>query len=278
MQNVTVGDITIGDGQPLCVIGGPDVIEDQAGLEEIAETMAEITARLGISFIFKASYEKDNRGSERSYRGPGVTKGLEMLAKVRDKVGCPITSDSHDAQQVEPAGEVLDLLQVPAYLCQQTSLLLKFGETGKPVNVKKGQFLAPANMGSAVGKLQSTGNRQILVTERGTCFGYNKLISDLTCVPILRDLGVPVVYDATHIVRNYGFPSEDMVNGGSPHFVPPLVRAGIAAGANALFLETHPKPEDAKCDASSMWPLHKMEGLLTQAKAIHEVMRGWGEA
>lgn len=278
MENVSVNGLTIGEGQPLCVIGGPDVIEDQDTLDRIAETMCALTADLGISYIFKASYTKDNRGSASSYQGPGLKQGLEMLAKVRDKFGCPITSDSHNVDEIDAAAEVLDLLQVPAYLCQQTSLVLKFGASGKPVNVKKGQFVAPSNMSSAVGKIRSTGNHQVLVTERGTCFGYNKLISDMTCIPILRDLGVPVVYDATHIIRNYGYPSEDMEHGGSPEFVPALVRAGVAAGANALFLETHPTPEVAQCDASSMWRLEDMPGLLQQAKTIHDVMRGWGEA
>ena len=278
MENVSVNGITIGEGQPLCVIGGPDVIEDQDTLDRIADTMCEITARLGITYIFKASYTKDNRGSEESYQGPGLQRGLEQLAKVREKFGCPITADSHTLEEVDSAAEVLDLLQVPAYLCQQTSLLVKFGETGKPVNVKKGQFLAPGNMSSAVGKLRRTGNRQIILTERGTCFGYNQLVSDVTCVPVMRELGVPIVYDATHIVRNYGFRSEDMERGGSPEYVPALVRAGIGAGANALFLETHPQPEIAKCDASSMWRLDKMEKLLTQAKTFHDLMREWGEA
>lgn len=277
MDNVTVGNITIGEGQPLCVICGPDVIENQATLDHVAETMCELTARLGISYIFKASYEKDNRGSEQSYRGPGMAKGLEMLARVRDRFGCPITSDTHRAEEVGPSAEVLDLQQIPAYLCQQTSLVLAFGEAGKPVNVKKAQFLEPGNMKSAVGKLRSTGNRQIILTERGTCFGYNKLISDVTCIPIMRELGVPVAYDATHIIRNYGYPSSDMERGGSPQFVPALVRSGIAAGAHALFLETHPKPSAAECDASSMLPLDQMEKVLVQAKTIHDHMRAWGE-
>ena len=275
MENVTVGDISIGRGEPLCVISGPDVIEDMGTLEHIAETLCDITTRVGVSLIFKASYEKDNRSSGTSYIGPRRDKGLEMLAKIREKYGCPVTADTHRMEDVGPAAAVLDLMQIPAFLCQQTSLVVKFGEAGKPVNVKKGQFLSPQSMAGAVGKLRSTGNRQILLTERGTCFGYNRLVSDLTSIPIMQGLGVPVVYDSTHIIRHGGYPSEDMVNGGSPQFVFHLVRAGIGAGANALFLETHPKPEIARCDAASMLPLDQMEPLLVQAKALHDRMQEW---
>lgn len=278
MDNVTVGDITIGAGQPLCVIGGPDVIEDMRTLEQIAETLCDLTARLGLTYIFKASYEKDNRSSATSYRGPGMEVGLRMLAAIRDKYGCPITSDTHRIADVAPGAAVLDLMQIPAFLCQQTSLVLAFGEAGRPVNIKKAQFLSPQAMAGPINKVRSTGNRQIMVSERGTCFGYGHLVSDVTCIPIMQGLGVPVVYDATHIIRHNAYPSEDMARGGSPHLVPHLVRAGVGAGANALFLETHPNPAVAKCDASSMYRLDLMEELLTQAKAIHDKMREWQEA
>jgi 2-dehydro-3-deoxyphosphooctonate aldolase (KDO 8-P synthase) len=178
-------------------------------------------------------------------------------------------------EDVDRAMEVLDIIQIPAFLCQQTSLLLKVGETGRVVNIKKGQFIAPESMAGAVKKIHSTGNHQILLTERGTCFGYNKLISDFCSIPILQEIGCPVIFDATHVVRNYGIPSEDP-RGGSPQYVPHLTRAAVAVGCNGLFLETHPKPSQALCDASSMIPLNEMETLLRQTKTIHDVVRGWG--
>jgi 2-dehydro-3-deoxyphosphooctonate aldolase (KDO 8-P synthase) len=256
------------------LIAGPCVLESEAVVMETAKRLKDLCGSLGIPLIFKASYEKDNRGSEKSYRGPGVEKGLEMLARVRKRFGVPVLSDIHRVEDVDQAKGVLDVLQVPAFLCQQTSLLLKVGEAGKPVNIKKGQFIAPEGMAGAVKKIQSTGNHQVLLTERGTCFGYNKLISDYCSIPIMQDIGCPVIFDATHIVRNYGIPSEDP-RGGSPRFVPHLSRAAVAAGCNGLFLETHPDPNQALCDASSMIPLDRLEVLLRQTKAIHDMVRSW---
>ncbi len=269
MNEVRVGEIRIGRGNPLVLIAGPCVLEGEAIALEIAKRLKEICLELNIPFIFKASYEKDNRSSEKSYKGPLLKEGLRILRKVKEKVRVPVLSDVHRAEDVSQAKEVLDIIQVPAFLCQQTSLLLKVGESGKVVNIKKGQFIAPENMVGAVKKIYSTGNHQVLLTERGTCFGYNKLISDLCSIPI------PVIFDATHIVRNYGIPSEDP-RGGSPRYVPHLTRAAVAVGCNGLFLETHPEPEKALCDASSMIPLKEMEGLLRQAKSIHDMVRGWG--
>ena len=274
MEEVRVGGIRIGKGQPLMLIAGPCVLESEAVVMETAKRLKDLCGSLGIPLIFKASYEKDNRGSEKSYRGPGLEKGLEMLARVREKFGLPVLSDIHRGEDVDQAKGVLDVLQVPAFLCQQTSLLLKVGEAGKPVNIKKGQFIAPEGMAGAVKKIQSTGNHQVLLTERGTCFGYNKLISDYCSIPIMQDIGCPVIFDATHIVRNYGIPSEDP-RGGSPRFVPHLSRAAVAAGCNGLFLETHPDPNQALCDASSMIPLDRLEVLLRQTKAIHDMVRSW---
>ena len=274
MEEVRVGEIRIGKGQPLMLIAGPCVLESEAVVMETAKRLKDLCGSLGIPLIFKASYEKDNRGSEKSYRGPGVEKGLEMLARVRKRFGVPVLSDIHRVEDVDQAKGVLDVLQVPAFLCQQTSLLLKVGEAGKPVNIKKGQFIAPEGMAGAVKKIQSTGNHQVLLTERGTCFGYNKLISDYCSIPIMQDIGCPVIFDATHIVRNYGIPSEDP-RGGSPRFVPHLSRAAVAAGCNGLFLETHPDPNQALCDASSMIPLDRLEVLLRQTKAIHDMVRSW---
>jgi 2-dehydro-3-deoxyphosphooctonate aldolase (KDO 8-P synthase) len=275
MNEVKVGQIRIGKGNPLVLIAGPCVLEGEAMALEIAKKLKGLCDTLKISFIFKASYEKDNRGSEKSYTGPGLEKGLQVLSTVKEKVGVPVLSDVHRAEDVDQAKEVLDVIQIPAFLCQQTSLLLRVGKAGRVVNIKKGQFVAPENMAGAVKKVHSTGNRQILLTERGTCFGYNKLISDFCSIPILQEIGCPVIFDATHVVRNYGIPSEDP-RGGSPQFVPHLSRAAVAVGCNGLFLETHPDPNKALCDASSMIPLREMEALLRQAKTIHDMVREWG--
>ncbi len=275
MNEVRVGKIRIGKGNPLVLIAGPCVLEGEAIVLEIAHRLKELSGILKIPFIFKASYEKDNRGSEKSYIGPGLEEGLKVLAKVKEKVGVPVLSDVHRMEDVDRAKEVLDVIQVPAFLCQQTSLLLKVGEAGRVVNIKKGQFVAPENMAGAVKKIYSTGNRQVLLTERGTCFGYNKLISDFCSIPIMQEIGCPVIFDATHVIRNYGIPSEDP-RGGSPQYVPHLSRAAAAVGCNGLFLETHPRPSQALCDASSMIPLNEMENLLRQAMAIHDLVRAWG--
>jgi len=274
MNEVRVGEIRIGKGNPLVLIAGPCVLEGEAIALEIAKQLKELCGSLKIPFIFKGSYEKDNRGSEKSYIGPGLEEGLRVLAKVKEKVDVPVLSDVHRIEDVDRAKEVLDIIQVPAFLCQQTSLLLRVGESGRVVNIKKGQFVAPENMAGAVKKIYSTGNRQVLLTERGTCFGYNKLISDFCSIPIMQEIGCPVIFDATHVVRNYGIPSEDP-RGGSPQYVPHLSRAAVAVGCNGLFLETHPRPSQALCDASSMIPLNEMEGLLRQTKDIHDMVRGW---
>jgi 2-dehydro-3-deoxyphosphooctonate aldolase (KDO 8-P synthase) len=274
MNEVRVGEIRIGSGNPLVLIAGPCVLEGEAIAMEIATQLKELCRSLKIPLIFKASYEKDNRGSEKSYKGPGLKEGLKVLGKVKEKVGLPVLSDVHRLEDVDRAKEVLDIIQVPAFLCQQTSLLLRVGETGRVVNIKKGQFVAPENMAGAVKKIYSTGNHQVLLTERGTCFGYNKLISDFCSIPIMQGIGCPVIFDATHVIRNYGIPSEDP-RGGSPQYVPHLSRAAVAVGCDGLFLETHPRPSEALCDASSMIPLNEMESLLMQAKAIHDMVRTW---
>ena len=275
MEEVRVGGIRIGKGNPLVLIAGPCVLEGEELALEIAGRLKELCSTLKIPLIFKASYEKDNRGSEKSYKGPGLEEGLRILAKVKGKVGVPVLSDVHRIEDVDRAKEVLDIIQIPAFLCQQTSLLLKVGEAGRVVNIKKGQFVAPESMGGAVKKIHSTGNRQVLLTERGTCFGYNKLLSDFCSIPIMQEVGCPVIFDATHVVRNYGIPSEDP-RGGSPQFVPHLSRAAVAVGCNGLFLETHPNPSQALCDASSMMPLNEMETLLRQTKSLHDMVRTWG--
>ncbi len=274
MSEVKVGEIRIGSGNPLVLIAGPCVLEGEAIVMEIARQLKELCGSLKIPLIFKASYEKDNRGSEKSYKGPGLKEGLKVLDKVKQKVDLPVLSDVHRLEDVDQAKKVLDIIQVPAFLCQQTSLLLRVGAAGKVVNIKKGQFVAPENMAGAVKKIYSTGNHQVLLTERGTCFGYNKLVSDFCSIPIMQGIGCPVIFDATHVIRNYGIPSEDP-RGGSPEYVPHLSRAAVAVGCDGLFLETHPRPSEALCDASSMIPLNRMESLLTQARAIHDMVRTW---
>lgn len=274
MNEVRIGEIRIGKGNPLVLIAGPCVLEGEAIAMETAKRLKDLCDELKIPLIFKASYEKDNRGSEKSYNGPGLKEGLRILAKVKKNVDIPVLSDVHRMEDVDQAKEVLDIIQIPAFLCQQTSLLLKVGGAGRAVNIKKGQFVAPENMAGAVKKIHSTGNYQVLLTERGTCFGYNKLVSDFCSIPILQEIGCPVIFDATHVVRNYGIPSEDP-RGGSPQYVPHLSRAAVAVGCDGLFLETHPRPSQALCDASSMIPLNEMEKLLRQVKAIHDMVRTW---
>jgi len=271
-RRATVSGIEIGAGRPLALIAGPCVIEKEDLMMRTAETLKGITAKLGIPFIFKSSYEKDNRSTAEFYRGPGLHEGLALLSRIKQRFGVPVTSDVHREGDVAAAAEVLDVIQIPAYLCQQTSLVLAAGRSGRPVNVKKGQFLAPQNMASAVSKLRSTGCEDILVTERGSAFGYNRLVNDFIGIPIMKDLGCPVVYDATHSVRLYGTPSADP-KGGEPQFIPTLARAGVAAGCDALFMETHPEPRAALCDAASQFPLPRMEWMLTQALTLSRIVR-----
>jgi len=271
-REANVSGIVIGQGHPLVLIAGPCVIEADDLMMRTAETLTGLARRLDIRLIFKSSYEKDNRSSAEYYRGPGIEKGLALLRRIKESFGVPVTSDVHRETDMAAVSEVLDLIQIPAYLCQQTSLVVAAGRSGRPVNVKKGQFLAPHNMGSAVGKLRSAGCRDILVTERGSSFGYNRLVNDFISIPVMKGLGVPVVYDATHSVRLYGTPSKDP-RGGEPQFIPHLARAGVAAGCDALFMETHPDPPSALCDAASQFPLPRMEWMLSQAKRIAEIVR-----
>ena len=276
-REVTIGNVTIGRGRPLALISGPCVIEDRDTVLRTAEAVCEITSRLGIPYIFKSSYEKDNRGRLGNYIGPGFEEGLAILSEVKERFGVPVTSDVHREEDVGATAQVLDLMQIPAYLCQQTSLVTRIAKTMRAVNVKKGQFLAPEGMDSPVSKCFEVGNENVMVTERGTCFGYNRLVSDLRCIPIMQDLGVPVVYDPTHIVRLYGISSSDPA-GGEPQYVPSMTRAAVAAGVNALFIETHPDRWSARCDAASMLDLDKLEPLLKQVLAIAAVVREAGIA
>ena len=268
---VSVGGFEIG-GNALTIIGGPCVIEDEDICLEVARKMKGLTAARGMNYVFKSSFEKDNRSSAASYKGPGLERGLRILARVKEEVGVPVLSDVHCRTQVEAAAEVLDILQIPAYLSQQTELAVSVGRTGRAVNVKKGQFVAPEDMKGVVSKIRETGNDSVILTERGSCFGYRRLVVDMRALPIMRSLGCPVIFDVTHAVRIYGFPSSDP-RGGEPEFVPYLARAGTACGVDGLFLETHPCPGDAKCDAVSMYPLADMDGLLAQISAVDGAVR-----
>jgi len=271
-RRVDVAGLRMGAGTPLVLIAGPCVLETEKVVMAVAERLAKLSAELGMGVIFKSSYEKDNRSQVGNYRGPGLQEGLALLAKVKAETGLPLISDVHRRSDIEAAAEVLDIVQIPAYLCQQTSLLIEAGRCAKVVNIKKGQFLAPENMSGPVGKVRHGGCQQVLLTERGTTFGYNRLVADMTSIPIMQALGCPVVFDATHIVRRYGIPSADP-SGGDPEFVSVLTRAGVAAGADALFLETHPNPSEGLCDAASMLPLDELPQLLESVRPIAEAVR-----
>ncbi len=272
MKIVQVGNIKIGAGQPLALIAGPCVIESEKVVMETAEKVKTIADRVGLPLIFKSSYLKDNRSSAKTYQGPGVEKGLRILQKVKETFGIPVLSDIHDQHDAPACAEVLDVIQVPAFLSMQTSLLLAVARTGKVINVKKGQFLAASDMQTAINKITGEGNDQILLTERGTFFGYHNLIMDMRNLKIMRDLGYPVVLDPTHAVRKYGVSSSDR-RGGAKEFIFGLTRAGVAAGVDALFIETHPDCDSALCDAASMLPLQKLEELLKQAKEIDALIK-----
>lgn len=263
--------LRIGSNQPLAFIAGPCVIDSKELIMQTAKRLSDISQRLGVSIIFKSSYEKDNRGSDKNWRGPMAEEGLKILAQVRKEFGLPVLSDVHRNEDVNLVAEYLDVLQIPAYLCQQTSLVLDVGKTGKAVNVKKGQFLAPENMSSALSKLQSVGAKNILFTERGACFGYNRLVADIRSIPIMQELGVPVVFDATHIIRLYGISSSDP-KGGEPQFIPHLTLGAVAAGTDALFLETHPDPMSAKCDAASQLNLKYFENLIKMSLDVRKAI------
>lgn len=269
MKKVNIGNIVIGENEPLALIAGPCVIESQDLVLNTAERIKKIAEKLNIPFIFKSSYLKDNRSSSKSYQGPGLEKGLRILEVVKQELGVPVLSDIHNVVEASAAADVLDVLQIPAYLCMQTSLTIAAAKTGKPINVKKGQFLDPQDMKNVVNKIEHENNENILLTERGTFFGYRNLVIDFRSLTIMQSLGYPVVIDPTHAIRVYGISSSDPA-GGNPHFVPALSRAAVAAGCNVIFIETHPNCSDALCDAASMWELDKLETLLIHVKHIDE--------
>lgn len=270
MKTIKLRDFEIG-GDKLTIIAGPCAAESQEILDETAKGLKEITKKLGINFIFKSSFDKANRSSIYSYRGPGLDKGLEMLQSVKDKFDLPIVTDIHTPDQAEPVSMVADILQIPAFLCRQTDLLVAAANTGKIVNVKKGQFLAPEQMSNIVKKLEECKNNQILLTERGSSFGYNNLVVDYRGIPIMQSFGYPVVFDATHSVQLPG--ANGTSSGGDRRYVPVLAKAAVAAGVNALFFEVHPDPENAKSDGPNMIPLDKAEDVFSICKEIFELVR-----
>lgn len=271
-KTIEIGKIKIGGGQPLVLIAGPCVIEDEKTMMAAGEGISAVAAKLKLPLIFKSSYLKDNRSSEKTYQGPGLEDGLKMLHRLKEQFGFPVLSDIHDAHDAQACADVLDVIQIPAYLSMQTTLTLAVAKTGKPVNVKKGQFLDPADMKNVIKKIENCGNEKIILSERGTVFGYHNLIVDMRSLVTMRDIGYPVMFDPTHSIRVYGLPSSDP-GGGKPQFVPALTRAAVAVGIDALFIESHPDPSKALCDAASQWPLAKLAELLTQALEVDRVAR-----
>lgn len=269
---IKVGNLAIGGAKPLCLIAGPCVIESEDHILLMAEKLVELTSRLSIPFIFKASFDKANRTSIKSYRGPGLEKGLEILARVKEKFGVPVLTDLHTEEQAAPVAQVCDMLQIPAFLCRQTDFVTAVGRAGKAVNVKKGQFLAPWDMANVTSKLKEVGCEDVLLTDRGTSFGYGTLVSDFRGLGMMRSItGLPVCYDATHSVQEPGGLGSS--SGGKREYVPALCRAACAVGVNALFIETHDRPEDAKSDGPNMVPLSAMEALLKNCLAIDRAVR-----
>lgn len=265
-KTVAVGNVPIANDKPFALIAGPCALESRAHALEMSHALVELTGRLGIPLIYKTSFDKANRTSLAGGRGMGMEKGLPIMAEVREKYGCPVLTDVHDASQCAPVAEAVDVLQIPAFLCRQTDLLLAAGNTGRAINVKKGQFLAPWDMKNVVSKIASTGNEKILQCERGVTFGYNTLVSDMRALPIMAENGYPVVFDATHSVQQPG--GQGGSTGGQREFVPVLARAAIAIGVAAVFMETHQDPDKAPSDGPNMVKLKDMPGLLSELKAF----------
>jgi 2-dehydro-3-deoxyphosphooctonate aldolase (KDO 8-P synthase) len=269
----SVGNVRFGGDAPLFLIAGPCVIESEAHALSMAEQLGTVASELGVPYIFKASYDKANRSSGSSFRGPQLEEGLRILANIKKRTGLPIVSDVHDISQVGPAAEVCDILQIPAFLCRQTDLLLAAGRTGRAVNVKKGQFLAPSEIGNAAEKIASTGNEKIILTERGASFGYQNLVVDMRSFPIMRKFGYPVVFDVTHSVQLPG--GEGKSSGGQPEFIEPLARAGAAVGIDGIFLEVHDNPAKALSDGSNALPLTQFRALLQKIQRLALLSREW---
>ena len=264
--------LTIGDGSPLLLIAGPCVIESEAHAVETALEVRDIASRCGVQYVFKASYDKANRTSLTSFRGPGLDEGLRVLTRVRETAGVPILTDIHDPSHAAPAAEIADILQIPAFLSRQTDLLVAAAATGRVVNIKKGQFLAPNDMRHAIAKVTAGGNRKVILTERGYSFGYNNLVVDMRAFPMLRALGYPVVYDVTHSLQLPG--AGDGVTAGQAEYIVPMASAGVAAGVDGVFMEVHQEPARAKSDAQNALRLDALEPLLRRLTRIHDIARG----
>ncbi|MFT5169915.1 MAG: 2-dehydro-3-deoxyphosphooctonate aldolase (KDO 8-P synthase) [Candidatus Omnitrophota bacterium] len=271
VKTVSIGKVKFGDKLPFVLMAGPCVIESRQMAIDHAKELKRITSKLRIPFVFKASYDKANRTSINSFRGPGLVKGLEILQEIKETLNVPVISDVHSVDQIDAAAKVLDIMQIPAFLCRQTDLLVKAGQSKCVVSVKKGQFLSPQEMKPIVQKLESTKNKRILLTERGTTFGYNNLVSDFRGLAIMREHGYPIVFDATHSVQQPGGLGE--TSGGSSEFVALLARCALAAGCDGVFLETHKNPAKAKSDGPNMVPLRKVEALLKELQAIDRVVK-----
>ncbi|HXJ04030.1 MAG TPA: 3-deoxy-8-phosphooctulonate synthase [Candidatus Acidoferrum sp.] len=272
-HDISLGSLRLGLGNPLFLIAGPCVIESEAHARKMAETVSKISADAAIPYIFKASYDKANRSSVKAFRGPGLKEGLRILAKIKSDLNLPILTDIHETSQAQPAAEVCDILQIPAFLARQTDLLLAAANTGRIINVKKPQFLSPWDMSYVVEKISSTGNHNILLTERGASFGYQNLVVDMRSFPILQKLGYPVIFDVTHSVQLPG--GQGHASGGQPEFIEPLARAGVAAGVDGLFLETHDNPAEALSDGANALPLSQLPALLKRLKELSTVVRRW---
>lgn len=273
MQRVPVKDFFIGEGEPLTICAGPCVIESEDHCFQCAKTLKSMFAESNVNFVFKSSYDKANRTSGQSFRGLGITEGLRILKRVKEELDLPVVTDVHSPQDAQAAAEVCDIIQIPAFLCRQTDLLLAAAETGAVVQVKKGQFLAPWDMEYVVEKILSTGNRKMILVDRGTCFGYNNLVSDMRAIPIMQTFGFPVCFDATHSVQLPGKGAG--VSSGERQFVPVLARAAVAAGANALFIEAHPNPAEAMSDGASVLPFSDFPKLLKQLDQLYRLVRSF---
>lgn len=272
-KEINIASTKLGGGNPLFIVAGPCVIESEEVIFYTAKRLKKICERIGLPLLFKSSYDKANRTSLSSFRGPGLEKGLRILSDVRSKFDIPIISDVHSVEEVKPAADVLNALQIPAFLCRQTDLILSASQTGKPVNVKKGQFLAPWDVKNIIEKFTSTGNQNIFITERGTSFGYNNLVVDFRGLSIMRSLGYPVVFDVTHSLQLPG--GQRSCSGGQREFADPLASAAVAVGVDGLFIEVHPEPDKALCDGPNMIRLDEVEKLLASVKAIDQLVKSF---
>ena len=270
MREIAIGNITAGGNNLPLIIAGPCVIESEKITFQTVQRLKEICLSVGLPFVFKSSFDKANRTSVTSFRGPGIQKGLRLLAEVRSKFDVPVISDIHSIEQIRPAAEVLDIIQIPAFLCRQTDLLVAASNTGKPVSVKKGQFLAPWDVQNIIGKFTSTGNEKLMLTERGTTFGYNNLVVDFRSFPIMRSFGYPVIFDVTHSLQLPG--GQGGCSGGQREYAGTLARAAAAAGVDGFFMEVHPDPDKAMCDGPNMIPLDEVESLLLEIKKISSLV------